>query len=1012
MPKSLQFILSFVSVLIYFVSPFIFKQIIFADWSMSRYDFAHTGNIPYFISNNKPELNWTSENLGTILAPPAIDKDGNIYLPTVNGLTKLDKQGIKKWTFAKSSINGTPAIASDGNIYFATTGCNPVVDSIDPDGNLKWEYDLRGGGGLCGYNQARSAVSLSLDKNTLLVGVSYPSDSIIAFNLDGSVKWQARLGEDPSSSIAIAQDGTLYIGTGNNAYFFALTSDGIKKWSRIVGSDITVQAKSPLVGPDNNVYVTTAGISSGDLLVSYDSLGNKRWSYKSSNGFSSDPAIKDNLIYIVEGNTLKAINTQDGSVKWTWSAIADPTESLTTPVIDKDGFCYVATRSKLYAVADGGSTKWVVNLDSVLGPAIIPANNILYIYQNTNANNGEGYLKLLGQPIPEAFLDLPWDYQAKGQTFSEAALSITSYFDHEYPLLGAGLVLKEPLEASDTVINFQGPPRGTKPYSSHDGYDYALLANVHINDPVLAAAGGYATYVNSCASCGNMIVIDHQNGYQTRYLHMQKDGLITNVPGQKVWVNARDVIGKVGATGNVTPAGDAGAHIHFGVFQDKNNDGDFEDNVPDGVTDPFGWQSTDKDPWETYNFFYNNQNRTGNKSYYLWKQNIDNLNSTLTANASVLKNDNYTLNFPQSFTDKNLNINIQSSPVTKIENSLASLGSSILITATDLVGNLVSQFQALYSITIDFNTIDLTRFDPNTLSIYSSNDGLSWQKEETSVDLENKIATTSANHMTYFTLMAKRKDLFPPVTTASLSGILGQPNWYRSDVNVVLNATDNEGGLGVDYTMYKLDSDGDWINYEQPIIITSEGHHKIDFYSVDNDENIEDFKSIEFDIDKTAPEAKIHVDPNLQDLIVEGVDSNQVTVQKEDNPSTKGIFDAFYTITDLAGNNLRINVKDEDKRVLDKFKVYTLQYNNQLIITIPPENIFSVIYATYHGTPGFQKQELVISKDVGIRIEYNPTKNQSLILTKAAGEEKTKEIRDGQTILQLTTNQGKLEYSY
>src|SRR5690606_28615597 len=39
------------------------------------------------------------------------------------------------------------------------------------------------------------------------------------------------------------------------------------------------------------------------------------------------------------------------------------------------------------------------------------------------------------EPPVEPFLELPWDYESKNMSFTEAALAINAYFDHEYPLL-------------------------------------------------------------------------------------------------------------------------------------------------------------------------------------------------------------------------------------------------------------------------------------------------------------------------------------------------------------------------------------------------------------------------------------------------------------------------------------------------------------------------------------------------------------------------------------------------
>jgi len=110
--------------------------------------------------------------------------------------------------------------------------------------------------------------------------------------------------------------------------------------------------------------------------------------------------------------------------------------------------------------------------------------------------------------------------------------------------------------------------------------------------------------------------------------------------GSKVWITKGQKIGEVGATGHVIPGGEAGAHIHFMVVQDKNNDGSFDDNIPDGITDPFGWQSKEEDPWPNFSFSYLGQQRTGNKSFYLWTKKLSNLDTTLSSNGGGLRYSN------------------------------------------------------------------------------------------------------------------------------------------------------------------------------------------------------------------------------------------------------------------------------------------------------------------------------------------------------------------------------------
>jgi murein DD-endopeptidase MepM/ murein hydrolase activator NlpD len=83
----------------------------------------------------------------------------------------------------------------------------------------------------------------------------------------------------------------------------------------------------------------------------------------------------------------------------------------------------------------------------------------------------------------------------------------------------------------------------------HSGLDIAAEAG----SPVYATAGGTVVESGYRASYGNLIVLDHGFGIQTRYGHLSK---ISVKAGDHV--KRGDVIGKVGATGKAT-----GPHLHY-----------------------------------------------------------------------------------------------------------------------------------------------------------------------------------------------------------------------------------------------------------------------------------------------------------------------------------------------------------------------------------------------------------------------------------------------------------------
>ena len=87
----------------------------------------------------------------------------------------------------------------------------------------------------------------------------------------------------------------------------------------------------------------------------------------------------------------------------------------------------------------------------------------------------------------------------------------------------------------------------------HAGIDIDGYGND--GQPVLAAASGTVITSTSSGAYGNYVIIDHGNGYTTLYAHMS-----SNAVSSGSYVNAGDVIGYLGATGNAT-----GTHCHFEV---------------------------------------------------------------------------------------------------------------------------------------------------------------------------------------------------------------------------------------------------------------------------------------------------------------------------------------------------------------------------------------------------------------------------------------------------------------
>jgi murein DD-endopeptidase MepM/ murein hydrolase activator NlpD len=100
-----------------------------------------------------------------------------------------------------------------------------------------------------------------------------------------------------------------------------------------------------------------------------------------------------------------------------------------------------------------------------------------------------------------------------------------------------------------TVASAFGP-RGE---THHDGVDIAAP----IGTPVRAARGGRVLYSDQLRGYGNLLIIDHGEGYATVYAHNRTNGVRTGAV-----VRQGDVVAEVGDTGDSSQPS-----LHFEVRQ-------------------------------------------------------------------------------------------------------------------------------------------------------------------------------------------------------------------------------------------------------------------------------------------------------------------------------------------------------------------------------------------------------------------------------------------------------------
>lgn len=409
-----------------------------------------------------------------------------------------------------------------------------------------------------------------------------------------------------------------------------------------------------------------------------------------------------------------------------------------------------------------------------------------------------------------SFLDLPWDIS----DVNSAITKITSVFDHEYPLLGYKYHLENE-ENTQSTVDFFGV-KSSKAYSTHNGIDFG----VSFGTPVKAASSGYATY-NYCTDCGNTIEIDHLNGYQTNYMHLQNQGLVTNNQVPK-WVNSGDIIGYVGLTGRTT-----GPHIHFGVKKDTNLNGQFIDEFPHGNVDPFGWlNSQSLDPWPNYSWSDIFGSHSGTNSSYLWNELPESVEKYIIEPQSI-SFDNFDIDIQNP---SNSILNIKKYIVPFIPNSQNNLkyitNSSVIVSLTNNFGQKISTLPYPVNIKVFFDPLSLVNTSIESLKLYHFNQNLSlWEPLQNQIlDLQNNTISADAFEFSQFAVFGQKLSTTPPTTTLTITGEM-QNGWYTQYPTVHLSSNQDTD------TYYSIDNDYDWVQYINPFTIDFDGPTTIFFKS-------------------------------------------------------------------------------------------------------------------------------------------------------------------------------------
>lgn len=241
-------------------------------------------------------------------------------------------------------------------------------------------------------------------------------------------------------------------------------------------------------------------------------------------------------------------------------------------------------------------------------------------------------------------------------------------------------------------------------------------------------------------------------------------------------------------------------------------------------------------------------------------------------------------------------------------------------------------------------------------------------------------------------------DSTSPVTEALITGTRGKNSWYVSDVSLELVATDDFSG--VMETRYSMDDGATFNAYTSPLMLQSEGVETVLYYSVDRAGNNESIQSLDIKIDKQTPEMFIQFNLEINDFIFGATDN--IDPAPEVNCS-----EIDCLASDEAGNFTLLEFEGKDRKKKHSIELDSITYNGDLSLEFQKNN-FHVLFVEKNKSLKDFNQVIKIKAQERAKVNYVGKKDESVVIFKEEGEEKSREVFPGIKFLRLETRQGML----
>lgn len=164
-------------------------------------------------------------------------------------------------------------------------------------------------------------------------------------------------------------------------------------------------------------------------------------------------------------------------------------------------------------------------------------------------------------------------------------------------------------------------------------------------------------------------------------------------------------------------------------------------------------------------------------------------------------------------------------------------------------------------------------------------------------------------------------DYDKPQTDINVQGLLGNNDWYITDVRIELLSKD-QGSSGVLKTEYSLDAGNTWQTYLEPFIINKQGENSLFYQTLDRAGNLENVNIKDIKIDDEEPTVNIIFPFDGQKILhseqmdiffdvlddYSGIDFNQTVIKLDGQDLSTSTIDLFSY--GLGGHSLKVGARD------------------------------------------------------------------------------------------------------